>query len=276
MDNNNIQMPATLHPGFVGAGRMAQALVSGIAASALPINGIYFIDPSDDAARRLEEIHPESHRCQSMDELAGYSDSLWLAVKPQSMQAVLPELASAVSAKNLVVSVAAGVSIQRLQSELNTTRIVRVMPNTPCLIGQGMSAMACHRSVTDTDRNLVRAALESVGQVVQVDESVMDAVTGLSGSGPAYVFTFVEALIEGGTAMGLAPDIARQLTLQTLRGAVALLETTKQSPDELRRQVTSPGGTTLAGLEVLQQHAFSSVVQNAVAAATDRSRQLSG
>ena len=138
-----------------------------------------------------------------------------------------------------------------------------------------MSALACHASVADSDQQLVATILESVGRVVLVQEEEMDAVTGLSGSGPAYVFTFIEALVEGGVQQGLSAETARQLTLQTLRGAVSLVDITGQSPETLRQQVTSPGGTTLAGLDALRQNGFAKAVRQAVEAATNRSRELS-
>ncbi len=274
MPNTPDELPAPLRIGFVGAGRMAQALVTGIAANGMT-NAVRFLDPDDGAARQFQASLPVACRQAEMSGLLDASDMLLLAVKPQIMPAVLEEMQSSLTAQHLVVSLAAGVPIRQLTEGLHSTRVVRVMPNTPCLIGKGISAVACHPAVPHTDRQKVEQLLAAVGQVVSVDEIQMDAVTGLSGSGPAYVFTFVEALIQGGEAQGLSADLARQLAIQTVLGATELLHTTGQTADSLRRQVTSPGGTTLAGLQTLSAHGFAFAVTEAIRAATERSRQLS-
>lgn len=266
--------------GFVGAGRMAQALSNGIwRANRLHATGtspaVCFVDPSDDAALSFQEACPDARRCANIDQLAQQSDLLLLAVKPQIMSGVLADLRPHVTTDHLIVSVAAGVPIQAIQYTLGTENVIRVMPNTPCLIGEGMSAMACPTSVSARDREQVKQGLlEHVGKVVEVDEARMDAVTGLSGSGPAYVFTFIESLIEAGVDQGLEKDVARQLALQTVLGAARLVEQTGRSPEDLRNQVTSPGGTTLAGLQVLADEGFQAITRQAVAAATRRSMEL--
>ena len=192
------------------------------------------------------------------------------------MRHVLGELRPAVDRGHLIVSVAAGVTLTTLGSCLETNRLIRVMPNTPCLIGQGISAMAFDAGVTESDRILTERMFGLIGKVVIVPEESMDAVTGLSGSGPAYVFTFIEALIQGGVAVGLPEHVAAQLAIQTVRGATELLIESGKSPDELRHNVTSPGGTTLAGLNALEQGKFADTVKNAVRAATQRATQMAG
>jgi pyrroline-5-carboxylate reductase len=198
-----------------------------------------------------------------------------LAVKPQVMDAVMAEIAPVVS-RQLFVSIAAGVSTARLEAGLGRrARVVRVMPNTPALVGAGMAVLVRGRRATAADERLVTALFGGVGEVARVrDEALMDAVTGLSGSGPAYVYRFAEGLIAGAVAEGLAEPVARRLTYQTIRGAAAMLQETGRSPEELRAMVSSPGGTTLAGLRALDDSGFVTTVAAAVATASRRSREL--
>ena len=254
---------------------MAQALASGVVASDLKASKVCFLDPADEAADHFCRHAPTAQLCHSLQALALQCRVIILAIKPQIMPQVLPELAAQVTEHHLVISIAAGIPIHQLESQLGTHRVVRVMPNTPCLIAQGMSAIAHDPAVDAHDRECVFKILRSVGDVALVNESQMDVVTGLSGSGPAYVFSFIEALVESGVSQGLSSELAQQLTLKTLQGAVALVEATGRSPHLLREQVTSPGGTTLAGLTALENGGFAKAVQNAVAAATARSRELS-
>ncbi|MGI9517678.1 MAG: pyrroline-5-carboxylate reductase [Pirellulaceae bacterium] len=259
--------------GFVGGGRMAQALARGLGGRDW-IDSISFVDPDDEAARKFSEQCSAAKRCNN-EELAGESQIIVLAVKPQVMRDVLADISAFTGGGHLIVSVAAGVPIAVYRAALNSSRIVRVMPNTPCLIGQGMSAMCCDAGVTDQDQQTVAAMLESVGEVAIVDESQIDAVTGVSGSGPAYVYTFIEALTAGGVEQGLPHDLAHQLATQTVLGAAQLVKASGQPPAELRDQVTSPGGTTIEGLHALSESGFGPAVRNAVAAATRRSVELS-
>jgi pyrroline-5-carboxylate reductase len=273
MSLDGVTLPAELPIGFVGAGRMAQALVSGIVASNKQA-AICFIDPDDQAARKFCQACAGARRLAELRELCRQAEVLVLAVKPQVMPQVLRELTGHVMDRHLVISVAAGVTLTQMNAALGIQGLVRVMPNTPCLIGQGISAMACHAGVTAAGRQQATSILESVGRVVPVPESLMDAVTGLSGSGPAYVFTFIDALTKAGMAEGLPPSISADLALQTVVGSAALVRSTGQHPCELRDQVTSPGGTTLAGLQSLADSGFEASVKAAVHAATRRSQQL--
>jgi pyrroline-5-carboxylate reductase len=205
------------------------------------------------------------------------SDVLVLAVKPQSMPEVLSDLKPRVSAEQLVISIAAGVPISALVAGLGADRrIVRVMPNTPALLGVGASAFAPGPGVLPDDEALVRTFLGSVGRVVQVPERLLDAVTGLSGSGPAFVYLIIEALSDGGVRMGLPRDIAMTLAAQTVLGAARMVLETGLHPGVLKDQVTSPGGTTIAGLHVLERGGVRGALIDAVVAAASRSSELAG
>ncbi len=264
--------------GFVGAGNMATALIKGLlgaglyrtsevaAADALP-------DKRRGAERRYKILATADNR-----ELVQSSEIVVLAVKPQILPEVLDEIRPVVTGRTLFVSMAAGVPLARLGSGLGgRARVVRVMPNTPALLGRGMSVLVGGARATPGD---VRASLKifrAVGDALAVeDERLLDPVTGLSGSGPAYVYRFAEALIEAGVRQGLAGEVSSRLVFQTLDGASAMLRETKLSPRELREMVSSPGGTTLAGLAELDKAGFVDTVVTAVAAATARSKELAG
>jgi pyrroline-5-carboxylate reductase len=206
--------------------------------------------------------------------LAG-ADVVVLAVKPQVMAQALADIRGAVEPRHLVASIAAGVTLARLANALPAgTRLIRVMPNTPCLIGQGASCYSRGAAASDNDAAVVHELLTSVGQAYEVQEAQLDAVTGLSGSGPAFVYTVIEAMAEGGTAMGLPAELALELAARTASGAAAMVLQTRLSPAELRDQVTSPGGTTLAGLEALRRDGAAAALRAAVEAATKRSAEL--
>ncbi|MGH7821310.1 MAG: pyrroline-5-carboxylate reductase, partial [Candidatus Binatia bacterium] len=209
-------------------------------------------------------------------ELVVGSEIVVLAVKPQTLPQVLAEIREAVSPRTLFVSIAAGFPLRRLAGALGEkARLVRVMPNTPALVGKGMSVAVRGGGATVSDERRVLRLLRAVGDAITVaDERLLDPVTGLSGSGPAYVYLFAEALIAGGVQAGLDPAASRRLVLQTLDGACAMLKETPWSPRELREMVSSPGGTTLAGLGVLEQAGFFQAVVAAVERATARSREL--
>ena len=199
-----------------------------------------------------------------------------IAVKPQIIDAVLDQLRAIASPSKLFISIAAGISTNRLEAGLGQyMRVLRVMPNTPALLGKGMSVLVRGRYATPADERLGLRLLHAVGDAIAVkDERLLDAVTGLSGSGPAYVYSFAEALIAGGIASGLPGALAAELTYQTLVGAAAMLKESGQSPAALRAMVTSPGGTTFAGLGELERRGFKDAVIAAVSAATRRSIEL--
>ncbi len=261
--------------GFIGAGNMAGALVKGL------------LETKRYRSRDLWTSDAESRQCRRLARAYGVgvapdnatlvaeSEVVLLAVKPQVMDAVLMEIRQAVR-RQLFVSIAAGVPTARLEAGLGArARVVRAMPNTPALVGVGMTVLVRGRKATAADERLAATLFGGVGAVVRVrDETSMDAVTGLSGSGPAYVYRFAEGLIAGAVAEGLPERTARQLAYQTIRGAAVMLQETGRSPADLRAMVTSPGGTTVAGLQALEAREFADVVAAGVRAATRRSREL--
>lgn len=201
--------------------------------------------------------------------------TLVLAVKPQDVSTALEQLAPAMGPQHLLLSVAAGVPVRFLESRLaHGVRVIRAMPNTPCLLGMGCSALAPGTHATPEDMARAAAIFQAVGQAVEVQEKWMDAITGLSGSGPAYLFLFAEALVEAGARQGLPWQVARTLVYHTLRGAAEMLLTSQEHPARLREQVASPGGTTLAGLAALERGSFRALLLQAVEEATARGHEL--
>lgn len=262
--------------GFVGGGNMATAMIKGFVAAAVCAPAA--ICASDVDAKKRTALARSLRVATTADNaaLAGSSRVVVLAVKPQIVDAVLAEIRPALRRKALMVSIAAGISTARIESALGEgVRVVRVMPNTPALLGKGMAVAVRGRWATAADERLVLRLLRTVGRARAVaDERLLDAVTGLSGSGPAYVYRFAEALIEGGIAAGLTPALADELALQTITGAAAMLQETGETPERLRAMVTSPGGTTLAGLTELERRGFAEGVAAAVVAATNRAIEL--
>jgi pyrroline-5-carboxylate reductase len=261
--------------GFIGSGKMATALIKGmIRAGLAPSETINASDPLE-AARTALQADSGVALFDSNLEVARRSNVLVLAVKPQSMREVLHELRPEVTADHLVVSVAAGITIASIDEGLGARgRIVRVMPNTPALVGEGASAYAMGSRTIKDDETVVRGCLESVGRAVRVPESLLDAVTGLSGSGPAFVYMMIEALSDGGVRVGLPRDVATLLAVQTVLGAAMMVRETGLHPGVLKDQVASPGGTTIAGLHELERGRLRGTLIDAVEAATRRSAEL--
>jgi pyrroline-5-carboxylate reductase len=261
--------------GFLGAGRMATALAKGlISAKFAAADSIVASDPHS-AARESFSTQSGARATDSNLEVVRSSDVIILAVKPQNTTEVLSDVRAEITPKHLVISIAAGVSVDTLISFLGTgARLVRVMPNTPCLVGVGAAAFALGGAATSTDGELVRRLLSTVGIAVELPEPMLDAVTGLSGSGPAYVYQVIEALSDGGVWMGLSRDVATKLAAQTVLGAAQMVLQTGQSPAVLKDAVASPGGTTIAGLHALESGGMRAALMNAVRAATLRSREL--
>ena len=262
--------------GFVGGGNMATALIRGFVSG-----GLYRpsdLSASDVDAGKRAALKRRLGVATTADNLALVRDCrvVVLAVKPQILDAVLGELRPAVTPRHLFISIAAGVPTARLEGLLGpNARVVRVMPNPPALLGKAMSVAVRGRRATGADERLTLRLLRAVGRARAVqDERLLDPVTGLSGSGPAYVYRLAEALIAGGIAAGLQASVARELTLQTISGAAAMLQETGESPERLREMVTSPGGTTFAGLTELDRRGFFDAVSAAVVAATRRAEEL--
>ena len=255
---------------------MATALAKGfVSAGTLQSQSIIAYDVVPAAAERFVD-QTGSHRANSNADVARLANVLFLAVKPQQMAQVLTDLRAVVRPEHLIVSIAAGVSLKTISTELagQSVRLIRVMPNTPCLVGSGASAFSRGEFATVEDAALVQTLLSNVGIAVEVPEKLLDAVTGLSGSGPAYVYQIIEALSDGGVRMGLPRDIATKLAAQTVLGAAQMVLTTGQHPGQLKDAVTSPGGTTIAGLHALERGGLRGTLMNAVEAATERARQL--
>jgi pyrroline-5-carboxylate reductase len=261
--------------GFVGSGQMARALAQGFVSAGLVEGGrIVHCDPVQAAAETFSQQVAGSRRAATNADVIGQTNVIFLAVKPQNMPAVFSEIGGKVAAEKLIVSIAAGITLARLSEGLKTNRVVRVMPNTPALVGKGASAYALGSAATAADGQLVGQLLGAVGQAFQVDEKLLDAVTGLSGSGPAFVYVMIEALADGGVRMGLPRDIAMALAAQTVRGSAEMVISTGEHPAALKDKVASPGGTTIAGLAALEDRGLRGALIAAVEAATRRSIEL--
>jgi pyrroline-5-carboxylate reductase len=262
-----------MHIGFIGSGKMASALLEGILRAAItPATDILITDKIPAASEGLARKTGAQARA-SNSEVAANASLLILCVKPGDVPAALSE-AGDLSGK-LLISIAAGVPLRRLREWApGNPRLVRVMPNTPALIGRGAAAYAAAEGVTAEDVASVERILGAAGIVVRVKEELLDAVTGLSGSGPAFVYTVIEALADGGVLMGLPRDVALRLASQTVLGAAAMVLETGMHPAQLRDQVASPGGTTIAGLEALEEAGLRAALIGAVRAATERSGEL--
>ncbi|KAL1507098.1 hypothetical protein AB1Y20_007956 [Prymnesium parvum] len=260
--------------GFLGGGMMASSLIGGfLKAGTVEKASMAVAEPF----APLRDKHTASGIFASADnsEVVARSDIIWLAVKPDVLPLVLKEVAALVGTTKLVVSIAAGVSLSTMEACLPLgARVIRVMPNLPCLVGECAAGFCRGTNATDADAAAVRTLLSSVGTAEEVPAKLMDAVTGLSGSGPAYGFLLVEALADGGVRAGLPRPVAQALAAQTIKGAAAMVLATGKHPGDLKDQVCSPGGTTIAGVEALEVNGFRAAAMSAVAAATSWSIEL--
>jgi pyrroline-5-carboxylate reductase len=260
--------------GFVGGGNMAEALIRGLLAGGQPAADITVAEPVEERLTFLTGRYGVNGTADN-GAVVSTSDAVILAVKPQVAEKVLRGIRPAVSPEKPLISIMAGIRTAAIEAMLpEGSRVVRVMPNTPALVMEAASAISPGAHATPEDMSLARRIFELVGKSYQVEEKLLDAVTGLSGSGPAYVLTFIEALSDAGVKNGLPRDVATGLATQTLFGTAKLLLETREHPAVLRDMVTSPGGTTIAGLHALEQGGFRGTVINAVDAATARSREL--
>ena len=266
---------ADLRVGFIGAGQMATALAKGfIAAATVSPQAIVACDVVPAAGAKFVE-QTRGRFVPTSREVARDSSVIFLAVKPQPMEQVFVDLRDILRPEQLIVSIAAGIPLKSLAAGLGPqVRLIRVMPNTPCLVGCGASAFSRGLHATSEDAALVQGLLSNVGLALEVPEKLLDAVTGLSGSGPAYVYQIIEALSDGGVRMGLPRETATKLAAQTLLGAAQMVLSTGQHPGALKDAVTSPGGTTIAGLHELERGGLRGILMDAVEAATERAQEL--
>jgi pyrroline-5-carboxylate reductase len=266
---------AQLKIGFLGAGKMATALASGfINTQLVGAKQIFAADPFAAARKQFSAATGAKTFSANLD-VAQAATVLILATKPDQAAAALAEISSVFTKNHLLISIAAGVTLAKLENNLPAgARVIRVMPNTPALVGAGASGFATGKNATAADGELAKKLLSAVGVALPVQESWLDAVTGLSGSGPAYVYQFIEALSDGGVAAGLPRDIATQLAAQTVLGGAKMVLETGQHPGALKDQVTSPGGTTIEGIHELEKGKLRATVMSAVRAATEKSKKL--
>lgn len=266
----------SLAVGFLGGGQMATALASGaIAAGVLDEAQLSFFVPTQASRERLQGLYPRSTIAASPTELLRDCGRIVLGVKPHVLKQISGDLAPQIQPEHLLVSLAAGIELTALQAMLGTQRVVRVMPNTPCRVGAGASVFAADDSLAADDLQWVRQVMESVGMALQVPDAWVAAVTGVAGSSPAYIYLVIEALSDGGVAMGLPRAIATQLSAQAVMGAAKMVLETGEHPGVLKDQVTSPGGTTIAALRELEAAGTRSAFIEAVCRCTERNAELS-
>lgn len=249
---------------------MAEAMIKGMTSQGL--KDILVSDPKEERTQYLHKTYGVA-TTHSNTEVVSVCSLIILAVKPQNMEEVLNEVGAVIKEDQTVISIAAGITLRYLLSKINSKKLIRVMPNTPALVQEGMSVMSLCECFSERDISVVREILMSIGKVITLPEKYMDAVTAVSGSGPAFIALFIEALVEGGIQTGLPRDDARTLAIQTLIGTSKLLDT-GMSPSNLREMVTSPGGTTAAGLRVFEEKGLKDAVTAAVEAAVNRSKEL--
>lgn len=261
-----------LSVGIIGVGNMGEALLSGLLKSGTPTSKIHFAQRSDERAAYITSKYGISRK--SLGEVAA-SDVILLCVKPKDIAAMCEEIKGSLKSGAVIVSVAAGKTIAGIQAIVGeSVAVVRVMPNTPTFIGKGAAGISWGPSVADLQKDFIRKIFLSSGIAVEVPEDFQGAVTAMSGSGPAYFFAFVEAMVEGGKALGLSEEVATNLATQTIIGAAGMLQESGKSAKELRQNVTSPNGTTHAALMNFQEGGLQKLVVDSMAAAAKRSQEL--
>jgi pyrroline-5-carboxylate reductase len=266
----------TTQIGFIGGGQMGEALIIGIIQSGLyKAENILVAEP--DSARRAHlqktyQVKPFDSGTPIWNSCA----TVILAVKPQVMSALLTASQGLITSEHLIISIAAGLPISFYENQLpdRQCKIIRVMPNTPALILESASALSGNKNITPKDMELAKSLFDAVGVAVVLEEHYLDAVTGLSGSGPAYVFTFIEGMIDAGIKTGLTRSVAETLVIQTVLGSAKLMRESGKHPAVLRAMVTSPGGTTIAAQHVMEKAGFKGIIMDAIEAATNRSAEL--
>jgi pyrroline-5-carboxylate reductase len=268
-------MASNLTVGFLGAGKMATALASGLVRAGITTRDLIIAsDLSQQARASFAESIGAKTTALNLEVTKG-CQVLVVAVKPDQVENLLKEISPALNDKHLVISIAAGISLASMEAALwPGTRVVRVMPNTPALVGASASAFALGKFATAEDAALVTRLFSAVGSAYQVNETLLDAVTGLSGSGPAFVYMVIEALSDGGVAAGLPREVATKLAAQTVLGGAKMVLETGIHPGALKDQVTSPGGTTIEGVHELEKAGLRAALMNAVRAASDKAKRL--
>jgi pyrroline-5-carboxylate reductase len=262
--------------GFIGSGQMSTAIIKGILnAKLVQSNQIHATDAYSEAMKSVKALGVHTH--QSNADLASQCDVIVIGVKPNNCEQVLSDIYKVLEKrKPLIISIAAGKNIQFFEERVPPgTRLVRVMPNVNCLVGEAASGFSMSRhAIPDQDDKIVNEIFSAVGQIEHVSESLLDAVTGLSGSGPAYCYMYIEALADGGVRAGLPRPVAMKLAAQTVLGSAKMVLSGNQHPGQLKDMVCSPSGTTISGVHELEKGAFRSTVMNAVLQATIRSQEL--
>ncbi len=260
--------------GFIGGGNMAEAFIKGLLNGGFPADDIHFFEPNESRRQMVEQRYGITCEANNL-ELVTTSDIVVMATKPQILDKVMSEIVTVFNGDKLLVSILAGITTTTLETGLGgQPRVVRAMPNTPALAGMGAAALCPGRHVTQEDRRVAQHLFETVGTALWVEEGQMDAVTGLSGSGPAFVYMFIEALTSAGVQEGLRLDISHSLAVQTVVGAAHLVKETGEHPALLREKVCSPAGTTISAIRVLEERGLRAMMMEAVGAATRRSREL--
>lgn len=268
-------MAARLTIGFLGAGKMATALAKGFLRANLVTAKDLMASDVSEGARRSFSRETNAKATGSNQQVTQFANVLILAVKPDQVPPVLADIRDHFTQKHLLLSIAAGVPLSKLEATMGASaRLIRLMPNTPALVGQSATGFALGKGALRQDADLACKLFSAVGVAFELKESLLDAVTGLSGSGPAYVFMFIEALSDGGVATGLPRDVATKLAAQTVLGSAKMLLETGQHPGTLKDMVASPGGTTIEGLHELEKGKLRGTVMSAVRAATEKSRRL--
>lgn len=259
--------------GFIGGGNMAEAIIKGVRSQESRVRrDIIVSEPKEERRKYLEQSYGIK-TTNSNKEVASSCNIIILAIKPQNMAEVLNEITDVITEEKTVVSIAAGITLSYLQSKLKTKKLIRVMPNAPTIVQEGMSVMSLCECFSDKDIAIVRDIFMSIGKVLTLPEKYMNAVTALSGSGPAFIAFFIEAAIAAGEKMGLSKDHASELAIQTLIGTARLLDE-GMPPEKIREMVTSPGGTTAAGLKIFEEKGIKDIVYDAMLAAKKRAEEL--
>jgi len=261
--------------GFIGGGKMGEALAKGLIRAKLSTADSIIVSDVDNKRCQVFEEETGIKTTQDNREVTANSDVIILAVKPNIMGTILEELKNDITSEHLVVSIAAGIPLNFMESSLNEgCRAIRIMPNTPCLVGETAAGYALGKNATLDDGELVGRILNAVGKSYLLEEKYLDAVTGLSGSGPAFIYMVIEALADGGVKMGLPRDVSTELAAQTAFGAAKMVLESDTHIGELKDSVTSPGGTTIEGLHALEKGGLANTLINAVEAATKKSKRL--